>query len=135
MTAPTRVLVLGGTGSVGRVVVGRLLAHGITPRVLTRNPARAGFGQDVEVVAGDLTDAATLAPALDGADAVILTHGAPYGSGEYKDIDYGAVPTLLEALDGRKVPVALMSSIGVTGARPICSPGSDAASGCCAPAG
>jgi uncharacterized protein YbjT (DUF2867 family) len=29
-------------------------------------------------------------------------------------VDYGAVPSLLEALEGRVVPVALMTSIGVT---------------------
>jgi hypothetical protein len=44
-----------------------------------------------------------------------MTHGAPYGSGDYEAIDYGAVPILLAALDGRELPVVLMSSIGVTG--------------------
>ena len=43
-----------------------------------------------------------------------MTHGAPDGSGDYGAVDYGAVPTLLTALDGREVPVVLMSSIGVT---------------------
>ena len=81
-------------------------------------------GTDVEVVAGELTDAAGLTPGLDGVDAVVMTHGAPYGSGDYEAVvDYGAVPTLLEALAGREVRVALMSSIGVTaptgGARDI----------------
>lgn len=112
---PNRVLVLGGTGSIGRVVVERLSAHGIPARVLSRHPEKAGLGADAEVVAGDLTDPGTLRPALEGVDAVILTHGAPYGSGRYEQIDYGAVPALLEALDGREVRVALMSSIGVTG--------------------
>ena len=44
-----------------------------------------------------------------------MTHGAPYGAGEYADVDYGAVPALLDALAGRQVRVALMTSIGVTG--------------------
>ncbi len=119
----TRVLVIGGTGSIGRLVVARLLEVGATPRVLTRDADRARrtlvpvVGTDVEVVAGELTDAAGLAPGLDGVDAVVMTHGAPYGSGDYEAVDYGAVPTLLEALAGREVRVALMSSIGVTAPR------------------
>ena len=43
-----------------------------------------------------------------------MTHGAPDGSGDYGAVEYGAVSTLLTALDGREVPVVLMSSIGVT---------------------
>lgn len=117
----THVLVVGGTGSLGRLVVARLLELGDPPRVLSRNPDRArralasDVAQEVDVVAGDITDAASLTPALDGVDAVVMTHGAPYGSGDYEAIDYGAVRTLLTALEGRVVRVALMSSIGVTG--------------------
>ena len=116
----SRTLVLGGTGSIGRLVVARLAELGQHPRFLTRNPHRArGVLADrvnaVDVVAGDLSDASSVERALSGMDAVVLTHGAPYGSGEYADVDYGAVPALLEALGGRVLPVVLMSSIGVTG--------------------
>jgi uncharacterized protein YbjT (DUF2867 family) len=112
----SRVLVLGGTGSIGRLVVARLLDLGDHARVVTRSHARArrSLPAGVEVVPGDLSDVASIAAALEGIDAVVLTHGAPYGSGEYEAVDYGAVPTLLDALDGRQVRVALMSSIGVT---------------------
>ena len=34
-----------------------------------------------DIVAGDLTDATSITTALDGVDAEVLTHGAPYGSG------------------------------------------------------
>lgn len=112
----SQLLVLGGTGGIGRLVVARLAELGVRARVLTRNPdmARRTLPQGTEVFAGDLTDPASIAAALEGIDAVVMTHGAPYGSGEYEDVDYGAVPALLEALAGRVVPVALMSSIGVT---------------------
>lgn len=111
------VLLLGGTGSIGRLVVRRLLELGDQPRVLTRDAdrARRTLGADVEIVDGDLTDVASLRAALDSIDAVVMTHGAPYGSGDYEAIDYGAVPALLKSLDGRQVRVTLMSSIGVTG--------------------
>jgi len=110
------VLVLGGTGSIGRLVVARLVELGDQPRVLTRDPdrARRTLPPGTETVAGHLTDPASIPAALDGIDAVVMTHGAPYGSGDYAAVDYGAVPALLKALGGRVVPVALMSSIGVT---------------------
>lgn len=117
----SRVLLVGGTGSIGRLVVPRLLELGDEPRVLSRDPSRARLrlGADVaphvDVLSGDLTDAGSLTAALDGIDAVVMTHGAPYGSGDYEAIDYGAVPALVTALGRREVRVALMSSIGVTG--------------------
>jgi uncharacterized protein YbjT (DUF2867 family) len=109
------VLLVGGTGSIGRLVVPVLLELGHTPRVLTRNPARALVVEGAEVVGGDLADAAPLGAAVRGVGAVVMTHGAPYGSGNYEAVDYGAVPALLDALEGREVRIALMSSIGVTG--------------------
>jgi uncharacterized protein YbjT (DUF2867 family) len=84
--------------------------------VLTRHPDRARSTlAGAELVAGDAGDPAVLAAAVDGVDAVVMTHGAPYGSGDYERVDYGAVPAVVDALAGQTVPVALMSSIGVTG--------------------
>ncbi|WP_457189224.1 SDR family oxidoreductase [Nocardioides sp. P5_E3] len=111
----SNVLLVGGTGSIGRLVATQLLELGDTPRVLTRKPDRARSSDGVEVVRGDLTDPATLLAAVDGVDGVVMTHGAPYGSGNYEAVDYGAVPAVLDAVQGRDVRVALMSSIGVTG--------------------
>jgi uncharacterized protein YbjT (DUF2867 family) len=112
-----RVLIIGATGSIGRLVVQRLVALGDQPRALSRDGAHARrvLGSEGDIVVGDLTDPATLAAALNDVAAVVLTHGAPYGSGDHEAIDYGAVPAVLDALDGRPVRVALMSSIGVTG--------------------
>ncbi|ALO92406.1 NAD-dependent epimerase/dehydratase [Streptomyces hygroscopicus subsp. limoneus] len=112
----SRVLIIGGTGSIGRLVAARLLELGRLPRVLTRDPARArrALPAGVEVVAGELADPTAVRAAVDGVDAVVMTHGAPYGSGDYAAVDYGAVPAVLDALDGHRVPMVLMSSIGVT---------------------
>jgi uncharacterized protein YbjT (DUF2867 family) len=111
-----RVLLLGGTGSIGRLVAARLLDLGDAVRVVSRDldRARHALPTDAKVVLGDLSDAESIAAVLDGIEAVVLTHGAPYGSGDYEAVDYGAVPTLLDALGGRRVRVVLMSSIGVT---------------------
>jgi uncharacterized protein YbjT (DUF2867 family) len=112
-----QVLVIGATGSIGRLVVRRLEELGSRPRALSRDVERARrvLGADTEVVAGDVSDPASLRAALEDVQAVILTSGAAYGSGDYEAVDYGAVPAVLDALAGRPVRVALMTSIGVTG--------------------
>jgi uncharacterized protein YbjT (DUF2867 family) len=70
------ILVTGATGTLGRRIVERLVAGGARVRALTRNPAGADLPDGVEVVHGDLTDPATLAPALNGVTAMhLLTTG------------------------------------------------------------
>ncbi|MFF2852421.1 NAD(P)H-binding protein [Streptomyces sp. NPDC058001] len=71
-------LVAGATGTVGRQIVRELLERGHTVRALTRDPDRAAFPDAVEVVRGDLTDPATVEPALDGVTGLHLitfSHG------------------------------------------------------------
>jgi uncharacterized protein YbjT (DUF2867 family) len=67
-----KILVTGATGFVGRNVVKQLLEAGVSVRALTRNPVTAGLPPEVEVVQGDLTQPATLAPALEGIDRMYL---------------------------------------------------------------
>src|SRR5262245_15543471 len=67
-----RILVTGATGNVGRHVVAQLLETGVRVRTLTRNPEAATLPAEVEVVRGDLTVPETLAPCLDGVEAVFL---------------------------------------------------------------
>jgi len=106
------ILLVGGTGSIGREVARRALADGHTLRVLTRTPTRAPRG--TTGIAGDLTDPASLATAVDGIDAVVFTHGAPYSSSAVRDVDYGGVRNVLQAIGDRPVRIALMTAIGVT---------------------
>ena len=64
------ILVTGGTGTLGRAVVARLLAHHHGVRLLrhrTSSAAPAG----VEVYAGDLADGTGLAEAVAGMEAII----------------------------------------------------------------
>jgi len=65
-------LVTGATGFVGAAVARALLARGFALRVLARrqSPRSNLEGLAVEVVEGDLTDAASLARAVAGCDAV-----------------------------------------------------------------
>src|SRR3954454_5837278 len=50
-----RILVIGGTGNVGRQVVYQLAATEARFRAMTRNPDAAGFPAQIDVVHGDLT--------------------------------------------------------------------------------
>jgi uncharacterized protein YbjT (DUF2867 family) len=67
-----KVLVTGATGFVGRNVVDQLIQAGANVRALTRNLATARLPAGVEVVKGDLTEPASLAPALEGIDRMYL---------------------------------------------------------------
>jgi uncharacterized protein YbjT (DUF2867 family) len=71
------VLVTGATGRFGRAVIDELLAAGVPVRALTRNPAEAALPASVEVVAGDLTEPASLDPALHDVGAVFLLWTVP----------------------------------------------------------
>ncbi|MFD7630751.1 NAD(P)H-binding protein [Streptomyces sp. NPDC059851] len=75
------ILVTGATGNIGRALVEELRACGAGPlRGLTRDPARASFPEGVEPVVGDLADAASLGPALDGVRSLFLVPGMGSGS-------------------------------------------------------
>jgi uncharacterized protein YbjT (DUF2867 family) len=73
----SRILIIGGTGNVGRQVVSQLGAAGKPLRVMTRNPDAAGLSAQVEVVHGDLTVPETLDPCLQGVETVFLVWVAP----------------------------------------------------------
>lgn len=110
-----RVLVIGATGSIGRLVVQECLQHGYSVRALVRHPGQAGqFPSGVEAVVGDLTSAGSLADALDGVDGIVFTHGANGAAPGPEAVDYGAVRNALAALRGRHARIALMTTIGVT---------------------
>jgi nucleoside-diphosphate-sugar epimerase len=74
-----RVLVTGGTGYVGAFTVKALIDAGHTPRLLVRNRDRLAktvgrIGVDIgslDVVEGDMTDAAAVTTAVKGMDAVV----------------------------------------------------------------
>jgi uncharacterized protein YbjT (DUF2867 family) len=76
---PSTVLVTGGTGLLGRAVVGELTAAGHTVRVLSRRPAAPGSVVDtaVDAVVGDLATGAGLDAALRGVDAVVHSASDP----------------------------------------------------------
>ena len=79
-----RVLVVGGTGFIGRQVVGRLAAQGHDVRVPTRRAVRARELQvypAVQIIECDIHDEHALAQAIDGCGAVINLVGILHSAG------------------------------------------------------
>ncbi len=92
MRPEEKVLVVGATGALGRPVVQMLLAQGVAVRALNRHPAQAAdlAARGAEVIAGDLTDAASLERACAGATRVLAAAHAILGRGRWRS----------EAVDG-----------------------------------
>ncbi|SDH50951.1 SDR family oxidoreductase [Agrococcus jejuensis] len=80
---PRRILVLGATGYVGGRLAPRLVARGHVVRVLARTPSRLDgvpWAADVDVVQGDLADAASVRAAMQDIDVVYhLVHSMSAG--------------------------------------------------------
>lgn len=84
------VLVLGATGYVGRRLVPVLRARGHSVRCLVRNPATVSedIRRDAEIVAGDVLQPETLAPAMRDIDAVLyLVHSMGAGESQFAKLD------------------------------------------------
>ena len=64
----TMTLIIGATGKLGRAITDLLLEEGYPVRAMTRQPEKAADlrARGVEVVSGDLIDAASLREALTG---------------------------------------------------------------------
>lgn len=115
-SARITVLVVGATGSVGRLVVEEAVREGHEVRALVRTPGKAvQLPPEARVVVGDVTRRETLAAAVDGVDAVVLTLGSDGGGkAGAESVDYGGVRNVLAALGSRPARIALMTSLGVT---------------------
>jgi uncharacterized protein YbjT (DUF2867 family) len=75
MTPP--VLVTGGTGTLGRLVVGRLREAGCEVRVLSRRHHEGASG--IEFFTGDLATGEGIEPAVDGAGTIVHCAGSSKG--------------------------------------------------------
>ena len=117
------ILLAGGTGRLGTALTARLTGHGLTVRVLTRDPARAGHlsAQGVEVVTGDVRDRATLTPAIRGAGMVVsAVHGlAGRGGVSPATVDYQGNINLIDAATAAGAELVLMSVVGAAPDSPM----------------
>ena len=73
---PTRILVIGATGGTGGELVSQALAGGMQVTALVRNPARLTIEHpQLRVLQGDVLDAASVAAAMQGQQAVLSALG------------------------------------------------------------
>jgi uncharacterized protein YbjT (DUF2867 family) len=102
----TAVLVAGATGYVGGRLVPELLAAGHAVRCLARQPAKladAEWRDQVEVVAGDVTDPDSLDGALAGIDVAYYLVHSMGGDGSFDEVDRRAAVAVREAAERRQV--------------------------------
>ena len=83
-----RVLMVGGTGALGREVVPELLKAGYTVRILSRQPASASRWPQVEWVQGDMAGGRGVREAVADVDTII--HAATYAGVTYDNVSMGA---------------------------------------------
>ncbi len=72
-----RLLVVGGTGGLGRLAVAEAVSRGHEVSALVRDPAGADLPELVVMVRGDVLDPVSLAPAVEGQEAVVCALGTP----------------------------------------------------------
>jgi uncharacterized protein YbjT (DUF2867 family) len=78
----SRVLVVGATGQLGRVITGKLVQAGVPVRALARNADKlAPLAATAEIAAVDLRDVQKLTDACRGVDAIIATANNNLGAG------------------------------------------------------
>jgi NADH dehydrogenase len=111
------ILLVGGTGSLGRELAGRLASSGQQVRVLTRDPANAR-DLPVDVVTGDLTDPQSLTAAAAGCGTVVCAaHGFLGGRGRGPEaVDDRGNANLLRAAADAGVGDAILLSVLDAGA-------------------
>lgn len=119
-----KVLVIGATGALGRPVVKALLERGVPVRAVNRHPEQAAdlARLGAEVVAGDLTDAASLQRACTGVQRVLAAAHGIMGRGRWRSeaVDDVGHRTLIDAARNAGVQrLVYISGHGVRADHPV----------------
>lgn len=102
---PEKVLVIGGSGMLGRPVAQRLKNDGYDVSVMSTNvdKAQERLGPEFDIVYGDVTDVESLKAPVDGKDIVYISLNAQLDEEKYESIE----------IDGTAYIAAVASSMGV----------------------
>jgi farnesol dehydrogenase len=112
-----KVLVTGGTGYLGRAIVGALAARGHDVAVFARTATRSGLSGVSGVshlIDGDVRDRHAIEGAAAGCDAIV--HSAALVSiwrrrrEDFDDVNVGGLRNVLDAAEARRIPRVLYTS-------------------------
>jgi nucleoside-diphosphate-sugar epimerase len=116
----------GGTGFIGSALARRFVASGWQVRALVRDPARASGLRDlgVQLVPGDLFDAAALRSFANGTDAIVHCAGAVRGvtEQEFNRVNAAGLENLATAADRLESPPLFVSLSSLAAREPQLSP-------------
>jgi NADH dehydrogenase len=93
---PLRVAVFGATGLLGRAAVDRLRRDGRHVVALVRTPLEADLPDDVELVAGDITDRAAVARTVARADVAHISVSGGHDVGRIRAVEVDGVRAVAE---------------------------------------
>lgn len=117
MNSPKTILVIGGTGMLGKPVAQQLKADGFKVRLLARNPEKAqrNLGDGYEIIKGDVDDLTSLRTAVTGVDGVhISLKGGPTEK-DFDRMDHLATRDIAQAAKDTGVGrVTILSSYAVS---------------------
>lgn len=111
------ILVIGGTGMLGKPVAQQLKADGFNVRLLVRNPEKAKkiFGDGYELIQGDVDNVASLSAALTGVDGVHISLKGGPTEADFERMDHFAVRDISKIAKEENVGrVTLISAYAVS---------------------
>ena len=111
------ILIIGGTGMLGKPVAQQLKAGGFNVRLLARNPEKAQklLGDGYEIVKGDVDNAAALKEAMTGVDGVHISLKGGPTEADFERMDHLATRDIANAAKEMSVGrVTILSAYAVS---------------------
>ncbi len=111
------ILIIGGTGMLGKPVAQQLKADGFNVRLLVRNPEKAQklLGAGYEIVKGDVDNAAALKEAMTGVDGVHISLKGGPTEADFERMDHLATRDIANAAKEMNVGrVTILSAYAVS---------------------